>query len=172
MGTGRHVFMPGDDIDTAAPPAAWATDTAGGAAPSNGDSAVLRFRGFDATTDESIAYSFPLPTNYSSGGTLVFRFASAAATSGNCVWKYAYALERPGTTDWDGVSYGTVLTSTVATNGTAGVATSVSADLGVTGAAAGDILHIYLGRDANNAADTLAGDAEYRAGSVFTWTTV
>jgi hypothetical protein len=172
MATGRIIQWPGDETDTSAPPAAWATDTSGGAAPTNGVAVPQRFRGFDAATDESIALTYYLPTNYSSGGALLFRFASAAATSGNCVWKYAYAIERPGTTDQDTIVYGTVSTSTVATNGTAGVAANVSLTLGVSGAVAGDILHVFLGRDADNAADTLAGDAEFRAPWIFTYTTV
>lgn len=172
MGTGRHLFHPGDEVDTSAPPAAWATDTSGGSPPTNGLAVPVRFRGFDAASDEAIGYTFTLPSNYSSGGTVAFRFSSAAATSGNCVWKHAYALETVGTTDWDGIVYGAVSTSTVATSGTAGVAVAVSLTLGVTGAAAGNILHIFLGRDADNAADTLAGDAEYRASTLLTWTTV
>ena len=172
MGTARVILTPGDDIDTSAPPAAWATDSSAGTPPSNGLATVTRFRGFDAASDEAIAFNIVLPSNYSSGGTVVFRFASAAATSGNCVWKYAYALERPGTTDWDGIVYGTVSTTTVATSATAGIATSVSVDLGVSGAAAGDILCIFLGRDADNGSDNLAGDAEFRAPWSVSWSTV
>ena len=172
MGSARVLLWPGDDIDTSAPPAAWATDTSGGTPPSNGLATVTRFRGFDAASDEAIAFNIVLPSNYSSGGTVVFRFSSAAATSGDCVWKYAYALERPGTTDWDGIVYGTVSTSTQTTSATAGVAKSVSLDLGVSSAAAGDILCVFLGRDADNVADTLAGDAEFRAPWSVTWTTV
>ena len=172
MGTARIYLWPGDETDTSAPPAAWATDTSAGTPPTNGLAVPQRFRGFDAAADEALAYQIPLPSNYSSGGALTFRFASAAAVAGNCVWKHAYVIERPGTTDWDGVVYSAVSTSTVATNGTAGVAVSVALTLGVSGAAAGDILHVFLGRDADNAADTLAGDAEYRAPLLFTFTTV
>ncbi len=172
MATARIYQWPGDEIDTSAPPAAWATDTSGGSPPTNGLAAVQRFRGFDAGSDEAIGLVFLLPSNYASGGTLTFRFSSAAATSGNCIWKYAYALERPGTTDWDGVVYGTVSTTTVATHGTAGVATVVTIDLGVSGAAAGDVLHVLFGRDADNASDNLAGDAEFRAPWLLTFTVV
>lgn len=172
MASARIFTWPGDETDTSAPPAAWATDTSGGSPPTNGLAVAQRFRGFDAASDEAIALTYQLPSNYSSGGTLSFRFSSAAATSGNCVWKYAYALERPGTTDQDTIVYGTVSTSTVATNGTAGVAANVSLDLGVSGAAVGDILHVFLGRDADNAADTLAGDAELRAPLLLTFNVV
>lgn len=172
MGTARIIQWPGDEADTSAPPAAWATDTSGGSPPTNGLAVPQRFRGFDAGSDEAISLVYLLPSNYASGGTLSFRFASAAATSGNCIWKHAYALERPGTTDWDTIVYGTVSTSTVATSGTAGVAVSVSLTLGVSGAAAGDILHVFLGRDADNVSDTLAGDAEFRAPWLLTFSTV
>jgi len=172
MATTRIYLWPGDETDTSAPPAAWASDTSAGSPPTNGLAVPQRFRGFDAASDEAIALAVPLASNYSSGGAVSFRFASAAATSGNCVWKYAYVLERPGTTDWDGVVYGTVSTSTVATNGTAGVAATVSLTLGVVSAVAGDVLHVFLGRDADNGSDTLVGDAELRAPILVTYTSV
>jgi hypothetical protein len=172
MATARVFQYPGQEIDTSAPPAAWATDTSGGSPPTNGLAVVKRFRGFDAASDEAIGFTLWLPSNYSSGGTLLFRFSSAAATSGNCVWKHAYGISRPGTTDYDGEVYGTVGTTTVATHATAGVEKTVSVDLGVTGAAAGDVLRVFFGRDADNVADTLAGDAEFHAPWQFTFSVV
>lgn len=152
----------GDETDPASnPPAAVASEASGASAPTNGQQLRRRFRGFDSATDEGIFLTFILPPNYVSGGTLVFRHSSNA-TSGNIIWKTGYALATLGTTDFDGVAIGTVTAaSAAATSGTAGVETAKSIDLGVTGATAGQVLYVYLGRDADNAADTVnANDAE------------
>lgn len=140
----------------------WTTEASGAAAPTNGQQLRRRFLPYDPTTDEGAFFIYTLPSNYSSGGTLSFRWSSNA-TSGNVIWKTAYALETVGTTDFDGVAFGTVTAAAAsAANATAGVATSVSIDLGVTGATAGQVLYIYLGRDADNASDTVnANDAEF-----------
>jgi hypothetical protein len=152
----------GDESDPASnAPAAVASEASGAAAPSNGHQLRRRIRGFDAGTDEGTFLVFVLPTNYSSGGTLAFRYSSNA-TSGNVVWKTGYALATPGTTDFDGVAIGTVTAaSPAAVPGTAGVEANVSIDLGVTGATAGQTLYVYLGRDADHASDTATGDAEW-----------
>lgn len=162
MATARIFVFFGDETDPATnAPAAVASEASGAAAPTNGQQLRRRFRGFDSATDEGIFLTFLLPSNYSSGGTLTFRHSSNA-TSGNIIWKTGYALSTPGTTDFDGVAIGTVTAAAAsATNATAGVETSVSIDLGVTGATAGQILYVYLGRDADNASDTVnANDAE------------
>lgn len=162
MATARIFQWFGDESDPASnAPAAVASEASGAAAPSNGHQLRRRIRGFDSATDEAIFLVFLLPSNYSSGGTLTFRFSSNA-TSGNVIWKTAYALSTLGTTDFDGIAFGTVTASAAqATPGTAGVEKSVSIDLGVSGAVAGQVLYVYLGRDADNASDTVnANDAE------------
>jgi hypothetical protein len=102
-----------------------------------------------------VFFTFLLPSNYASGGTLTFRY-STDATSGNVVWKTGFAVSTPGTTDFDGVAIGTVTAVAAdAVPSTAGVEKSVAVDLGVTGATAGSVLYVYLGRDADNASDTV-----------------
>lgn len=159
MATARIYGWFGDETDPASnAPAAVASEASGAAAPANGQQLRRRIRGFDSATDEGIFLIFSLPSNYASGGTLSFRYSSNA-TSGNVVWKTAFALSTPGTTDFDGVAFGTVTAAAAnATPATAGVAKTVSIDLGVTGAAVGDTLYVYLGRDADNAADTVNSD--------------
>jgi hypothetical protein len=172
-GTARIYQWFGDESDPATnPPAAVAAEASGAAAPTNGQQLRRRIRGFDAGTDEGIFLVFVLPSNYSSGGTLTFQW-SANATSGDVIWKTAYALATFGTTDFDGVAFGTVTAASAQTaSGTAGVEVSKTIDLGVTGATAGQRLYVYLGRDADNIADTMTGDAELVEPWLFTFTTV
>jgi hypothetical protein len=148
LATARILQWFGDETDPASnAPAAVASEASGAAAPTNGQQLRRRIRGFDPTTDEGIFLTFLLPSNYSSGGTLTFRFSSNA-TSGNVIWKTGYALATPGTTDFDGVAIGTVTASSAqATPATAGIEKTVAIDLGVTGASAGD------GSDTLNAND-------------------
>lgn len=161
MATAKIYGWFGDETDPASnAPAAVSSEASGAAAPTNGHQLRRRIRGFDASTDEAIFLTFLLPANYSSGGTLVFRYSSNS-TSGAVVWKTAYALSTLGTTDFDGVAFGTVTSAAANTTpSSAGIEKSVSIDLGVTGATVGQILYVYLGRDADNASDTLTTDAE------------
>lgn len=161
MGTARFYSRFGDETDPASnAPAATAAEASGASAPSNGHQLRRNIRGFDASTDEAVFIAYVLPPNYVSGGTLVFRW-SANATSGNVIWKTGYALSTNGTTDFDGLAIGTVTpASAQAASATAGVEVSKSITLGITGAVAGQTLWVYLGRDADNASDTMTGDAE------------
>lgn len=164
----------GDETDPATnAPAAVASEASGAAAPTNGQQLRRRIRGFDSATDEGLFFIYRLPSNYSSGGTLSFRWSSNA-TSGNVIWKTAYALATPGTTDFDGIAFGTVTAASAqATSGTAGVEVDKSIDLGITGAVAGQTLYVYLGRDADNASDTVnANDAELCEPWLLSFTTV
>lgn len=172
-GTARIYQWFGDETDPASnAPALVASEASGAAAPTNGHQLRRRYRGFDSTTDEAIFLTFVFPSNYVSGGTLTFRY-STNATSGDVVWKHAYALTTPGTTDFDGVAFGTVTAAAADTvPGTAGVEKTVTLDLGITGAQAGQVLYVYLGRDADAAGDTMTGnDAELCEPWLLTFTT-
>lgn len=174
MATGRIWFWFGDETDPATnAPAAVASEASGASAPTNGQQLRRRHRAFDSSTDEGIFFKVVLPSNYSSGGTLTIIHTSNA-TSGNIIWKTAYALSTVGTTDFDGLAFGTVTAASAsATSGTAGVETSKAIDLGITGASAGMVLYIYLGRDADNASDTVnSNDAELCEPILFSYTAV
>lgn len=167
MGTAKFYLWPGDEFfpsTNAAGGGAWSTENSGASAPTNGQILPRKFLPFDASTDEGVFWLFRLPANYASGGTLTFDWSSNA-TTGNVVWKSAYVLSTPGTTDFDGLALGTVTAgSASATHGTAGVEKTQTIDLGVTGATVGQKLYVYLGRDADNASDTMSGDAELSVG--------
>lgn len=163
MGTAKFYLWPGDEFfpsTNAAGGGAWSTENSGASAPTNGPILPREFLPFDASTDEGVFWLFRIPANYASGGTLAFDWTSNA-TTGNVIWKTAYALSTPGATDFDGLALGTVTPATAsATQGTAGVEKPQAIDLGITGAVAGQKLYVYLGRDADNVADTMSGDAE------------
>lgn len=174
MGTGRIYQWFGDETEPAANPftAAAATSSAG-AAPTNGVALRLRARTVDAATDQTIQLMFALPSNYASGGTLSFKFSGVS--SGNVIWKTAYALIHPASeatpTAWSAASFGTVSTTTAAAASNTGYMKEVSIDLGVTGAHGGDLLAVLLGRDADNVSDTAAA-CSFLEPWLLTYTTV
>ena len=177
MGSARILQYFGDETDPAAnAPAAVASTASSTAAVSNGHQLRFRSRDFDQTTDEGVFLYFALPSNYSSGGTLTFSWLTTL-TSGNVVWKTAYVLIHPSSegtpTDLDAAVFGTVTAQTaVAVPATAGQVKQSAFDLGVTGGHAGDLLAVYLGRDADHASDTAAGDIKWLEPWILSFTTV
>lgn len=161
MSTGRIYQWYGDETDPSTNPfVAVANEASGASAPTNGSIARRRIRTMDPTTDQTVQLWFPLDASYASGGTLNFQYSSNA-TTGNVIFKTAWGLIVPGTTDFDVFAYGTVTPSAASTvPGTAGVYKAVAIDLAVTGATVGSILGVMFGRDADNAGDTCASTAE------------
>ena len=131
MGSARVFSWFGDETDPATNPAgAVATASSAGAAPTNGPLLRAETRSFDFATDQTLQFDYLLPSNYVSGGTLTFQY-STAATSGNVIFKTAYVLLNPGTTDWDVASFGTVTSAAAnAVPATAGIRKTVALDLG------------------------------------------
>lgn len=165
MGTARIFGNFGDETDPASnAPAAVASTASSASAPTNGQQLRFRSRDFDQSTDEGLFLYFLLPSNYSSGGTLTFSWLTTA-TTGAVVWKTGFVVVHPSSegspTDLDAAAIGTVTAQAAATvPGTAGQVKVSAFDLGVTGAHAGDTLVVYLGRDADDASDTLAADCK------------
>lgn len=163
MPTGIVYGWFGNETDPASnAPAAVASTASSVAAPTNGQQLRFRSRDFDSATDEGIFFYCQFPSSYSSGGTLNLNWLTTV-TSGNVVWKTAYALVHPASegspTDLDAAVFGTVTSQTaVAVPGTAGYVKQSSFDLGISGAHAGDLLVVYLARDADAASDTAAAD--------------
>jgi hypothetical protein len=115
---------------------------------------------FDATTDESAIFLGIIPEAASLGSGLKIRLAwtATAATSGDCVWDAS--LERM-TTDIDSDSFDTIASVTTTTNGTSGVPNYSEITLTtIDSVTAGDGFRLKINRDANNASDTMTGDAE------------
>jgi hypothetical protein len=115
---------------------------------------------FDDTTDESAVFVGIIPEAASLGSGLNMRlhWMATTATSGNVVWDVS--LERM-TTDLDSDSFDTIASGTAAANGTSGILTVTEITLTtIDSVTAGDGFRLKVTRDANNASDTMTGDAE------------
>lgn len=112
---------------------------------------------FDAATDESGQVSLALPSDWSGNIDLKYKWL-AAATSGNVVWAVQTSCVADAETD--DPSWNTASTVTDAAKGTTLQTNDASmTSITVTGCAAGELLHLRLFRDADNASDTMTGDA-------------
>ena len=115
---------------------------------------------FDDATDESAVFVSIIPEAASLGSGLKIRlhWMATTATSGNVVWDVS--LERM-TTDLDSDDFGAIASGTAAANGTSGVLTVTEITLTtIDSVTAGDAFRLKVTRDANNASDTMTGDAE------------
>ena len=118
---------------------------------------------FDDSTDEHAVFEFVMPRNYAAttGVTVSIFWAATSATSGDVVWNSAF--ERMNT-DTDSDSYATANAVTDTTNGTAGIietATIAHTDgAQIDSIAVAEAGRLKISRDANNASDTMTGDAE------------
>jgi hypothetical protein len=115
---------------------------------------------YDDATDESLFFMGITPEAASLGSGLKIRlhWMATTATSGNVVWDVS--LERM-TTDLDSDSFDTIASGTAAANGTSGILTVTEITLTtIDSVTAGDAFRLKVTRDANNASDTMTGDAE------------
>ncbi len=107
---------------------------------------------FDPTTDEHWMFHFQLPGDYASGGTLRGKIRSAAIT-GNVIMK-AGISESTGDVTND-VFLAADLSSAIAVSGTANQEVEFTITLTMTSVAANDNIVVFIGRDADNASDTV-----------------
>ena len=115
---------------------------------------------FDDATDENAIFLSVIPEAAILGSGLKIRliWTATTATSGDCVWDAA--LERMNT-DIDSDSFDTAASVTTTTNGTSGVPNYSEITLTtIDSVVAGDGFRLKITRDANNASDTMTGDAE------------
>jgi hypothetical protein len=117
---------------------------------------------FDASTDQTVYVSFPMPRNYDGSGTniVVTIHWETTATTGNAVWAVQALWVRDG--DNPGASLSTAVTVTDGAQGTASYRgiTSATGQITPTGTyAAGCELVLAISRDADNGSDTLASAA-------------
>lgn len=120
---------------------------------------------FDAGTDESATFTGVLPRHYASGGiTITVIWTATTGTSGDVVWQTFF--ERVDTaTDIDADSFdATGVSATATTNGTSGAPTYTtlahSDGARLDSVAAGEAFRLKVTRNADDAADTMTGDAE------------
>jgi hypothetical protein len=120
---------------------------------------------FDASSSESTVFRGVLPRHYAGGGiTCVVHWTATSATTGDVVWDLAW--ER-GSTDLDSDGFATANTVTTTTNGTSGIIATSSITFTdgaqIDSVAVGEHFRLKLTRDVSDAADTMAGDAEFHA---------
>lgn len=121
---------------------------------------------FDAATDEDAIFAGVLPRNYAGGGiTVTIVWGATSATTGNVIWNSAIERLEDEGTDTDADSFATANASAaVACAGTNGALqyTTIAHTSGaqMDSLAAGEAFRIKITRDANNASDTMTGDAE------------
>lgn len=118
---------------------------------------------FDASTDEAAIFRGVLPSNYAGGGVTIDVFWTTTATTGDCIWNAAWEENDANNNDIDTDAFGTASTVTTAADATSGqivksTLTISSANMG--SAVAGDPFRLKISRDADNASDTMAADAE------------
>lgn len=114
---------------------------------------------FDASTIESAFWAFQLPALYDGGAITVTIYWSTTATTGSCVWGASTRSAGDGDT-WDAA-----FSEQTATDAAKAVASQVNeAAIAFTAAqagwTAGELAQLRVRRVANDAADTLASDAE------------
>lgn len=117
---------------------------------------------FDPSTDEHLFWQFIMPQDYASGGTLRLLVAFNSTTAANAI--FAGRLSAITAADADTYlehAFSTAATVTLAVNATeARRVVSGTITLNMDSAAAGDLVQLLLFRDADNASDTCAVDAE------------
>lgn len=114
---------------------------------------------FDPATDEHVMWTFQLPGDYASGGTVRLLWGSKV-TTGDVLWKAGIEIADPSSTDIDAATYNAADTAAASTvPGTVGQYKETTIALTMTGATAGDWVGLFVGRDADAAGDTAAGDA-------------
>lgn len=114
---------------------------------------------FNKDTDQHCMWQFSVPANYVSGGVITLDWG-AAVTSGNVIW-LAGLMVATASTDIDAGTYlAADATAATAVPGTVGYRQQTSITLTTTGLAAGLFASLFVGRDANAAGDTAAGNSE------------
>lgn len=141
-----------------------ARQVSGGSQTTNSPKATQTIAKFDAGTDEHLEWTRVVPTGFGAGAsTLYVLWKATSATSGDVVWKAAFAAAVNSDTDDDAMVFNTVATSTTTAPGTQGQVVETQIALDDTNMQENRKVTVFLGRDADNAADTMTGDAELLA---------
>jgi hypothetical protein len=116
---------------------------------------------FDAATDESAVFVGVISeaADLTSGLIVRLSWAATSATSGDCVWDVAF--EKTTGHDINADGYDTIQSATTTTSGTSGVVNTTAITITtIDSLAANDCFRLKVTRDADNASDTMTGDAE------------
>lgn len=121
---------------------------------------------FDAGTDETAVFKCSLPYDYAAGGINVqIRWMASSATSGNVIWAAEIASVTPDADDLDSMTWASVQTAAAsgapsASGETQETTIQIADGSAMDSLAAGEEFYVRITRDADNASDTMAGDAE------------
>ncbi len=124
---------------------------------------------FDDTTDENVVFIGVMSADYLGENlTVDIHWVAATAIVGAVKWNVAF--EALAGLDIDGDGFAAIQTETSITNGTSGIETITSITFTQAQAdaiAANGAFRMRLTRDADNAGDTMVGDAQFLAGSIW-----
>jgi hypothetical protein len=140
--------------------AIYPSSNAASGASRNGHAVVA----YDDTTDESVIFEGVMSKDYSASDlTAKLHWVAATATSGNVRWNVAFERMAANGHDIDADDFAAVQAATGAANATSGKLTVTSIAFTQAQAdsiAAGEAFRLKVTRDADNAADTMTGDAQ------------
>lgn len=161
MATTRYILVLEDAVLPTSNPAGGPTKvTSSGTPPSNAPAATYNKLTFDQTTDQTCEWTFRLPADYVSGGSVFIKW-TADVNSGAVVWKGGAAPTLNSSTNIvSGTTFNAAdLSATVTVPGTVGLVLETSWALTMTNVVAGCLLTLFVGRRAGAAGDTAAGTA-------------
>ena len=120
---------------------------------------------FDDSTDQSVIFECIMPRGYDSGGITVYiHWSASSAITGNCVLVISLERVGDGQQDIDSDGFAAANSVTDAAPGTSGHVTIASVTFtdgaDMDSVAVGEKFRLKMGRDADNASDTLSGDIE------------
>ena len=119
---------------------------------------------FDGATDEHWMCSFLIAGDYSRGGTLRGEVKFTSATTGNAIMKGGQVTTVTDSTDDDALTFAAGdVSAAVAADATQGQTTPFTIALTTTSMLANDKCVVFIGRDPDNASDTITTDLELLA---------
>ena len=132
------------------------------AAASRNEHALLAF---DDTTDENVVFAGTIPEYMpaSANVQLIIHWVAASATTGNVKWNAQVERLAAAGQDIDADGFAAAQTVTTGTNATSGIITKTTitfTNAQADAIAAGDALRVKVTRDADDAGDTMTGDAQ------------
>lgn len=163
MSTSRVLLIPEDAVLPTANPATLTKVTSSGGPVANGPFVTYNVLAFDQTTDQHAMWNFRVPDDYLSGGTLTLLWG-AAVNTGNVIWLAGAELMDPNSTVTSSSVYNAADSAgAIGTPATVGQFKETGIALTMTGASPGDLISVFVGRDAGAGGDTAAGNANLLA---------
>lgn len=152
------VFTARDGVPTATSGAAHGI-LAGGSTPAEG----VPYLAFDSGTDETVDFFGVLPRHYGGGGLTLTLYWASTQTANAVVWDAAFRRIADDAEEVDTAhtyDYNSVTATTASAAGEVDYATITFTDgADMDSLAVGELFALRIRRDADNASDTMTGDA-------------